>query len=246
MKRRLVLAALVGVAVGVSGESLLFLQRQAHLAEAGLRDDFRVLLYLKADLDESKQKVVAEQLRALPEVDDVRAVSRQEQLSALRRDDPELVESVLLVGDNPLMPAFEVRLAQEGLAHVGDWLAKAQGVADFADARYKPAQIQAILQAQFYARFIDVALSALVCAAAALLLAGLWAARRARAALSREQALPAALAGACALAAAGSVALLVLPMKALSPWWGLPGPAAQALLAVAAAGAGWVLCARIE
>ena len=245
-RSQLVFAALLGLAVGVSGETLLFLQRQARVVEQALEQDFRVLLFLRADADDGKLKVLAEQLRALPDVDDVRPVGRQEQLSDLRRDDPELVESVMLVGDNPLTPAFEVRLAEGGIGRVTEWLTRAQSVADFADARYKPAEVQAILQARFYARFIDLALAAAVCALAALVLAGLWAARRAKSLWTRQSGWPAAASAVAAAVAAALVAALLLPMRGLSAWWDFPGALAQALLVAAAAGAGWALCARPE
>jgi hypothetical protein len=150
------------------------------------------------------------------------------------------------VGDNPLTPALEVRLGEGGIAHVTEWLARAQTVADFSDARYKPSQVQAILQARFYARFIDLALAAVTCALAALLLAGLWAARRASSWLSRERAWPAAASALGAAAAACAIGLLLLPMRSLTPWWDFPGAVAQALLVAASAGTGWVLCARAE
>ena len=150
VRSRLALSILVGLIAGLGGETLLFLQRQCRLVEESMREDFRVLLFLKDDLDEGRQKVLEERLRALPDVDDVRAVSRQEQLAALKREDPELVESVALLGDNPLTPAFEVSLGEAGVSRVAQWLSQAQPLADWADARYKPAQVQAILQAQFY------------------------------------------------------------------------------------------------
>lgn len=237
---------LVGLVAGLGGETLLFLQRQCRVVEESLRDDFRVLLFMRADLGEGKQKVLEEQLRALPDVDDVRAVSRQEQLSALKKEDPELVESVALIGDNPLMPAFEVRFNESGVSRVSQWIMKASALADFADVRYKPAQIQAILQAQFYARFLDLALAALVCLGAALALAGIWSAGRSGALLRREGALAAGLTAAGCVAGAGLVCAMVLPLRALAPWWGWPPVAGQAALLAGASAAGWVLCARSE
>lgn len=236
------LALLVGLMSGLGGETLLFFQRQCRLVEDTLREDFRVLLYLKSDLEPGKQKVLEEKLRALPDVDDVRAVSGQEQLAALKREDPELVDAVTLIGDNPLTPAFEVRLGEGGIAHVAQWIAQAGALADFADVRYKPAQVQAILQSQFYARFIDLALAALVCLLAALALAGLWSAGKTAA---KSAALPVVLAsGGGALLGVGAVCLMAVPMRAVSPWWGWPSAGAQLALLAGSCAAGWVLCAR--
>jgi hypothetical protein len=247
-KSRLALCALVGLLAGFGGETLLFVQRQCRAVEAGLREDFRVMLFLSSDMDAGKQKVIEEQLRALPDVDDVRSVSRQEQLSELRRDDPELVDSVALIGDNPLMPAFEVRLGEGGVAKIAQWLAQAQPLADWADVRYKPAQVQAILQAQFYARFLDLALAALVCLAAALALAGVWVMGKhhGHGAWRRHGFTAAAVSAAGAAAGGALVGVMVLPLKALAPWFSWPTLGGQLALLLAAGSAGWVLCARPE
>src|SRR5438874_11602564 len=108
-KHRLFFGFVVGAAVGLAGETLLLLQRQCARVEQTLRDDFRVVLFMKADLEEGRRKVLEEQLRALPDVEDVRALSKQDALDALRREEPELVESVSFLSDNPLDPGFEIK-----------------------------------------------------------------------------------------------------------------------------------------
>ncbi len=173
-KHRLFFGFVVGAAVGLGGETLAMLQRQCVRVEQTLHDDFRVVLFLKSDLEEGKQQVLEEQLRALPDVEDVRAVSRQDALEALRREEPELVQAVAFLSDNPLQPAFEVKLDEAGLGKLPQWLTQASALADWADVRYKPSQVEAALQAAFYARFIGVALSGLVCLVSILALAGLW------------------------------------------------------------------------
>ena len=161
---------------------------------------------------------MSERLRALPDVDDVRAVSRQEQLASLKREDPELVESVALLGDNPLTSAFEVSLGEVGVSRVAQWLSQAQPLADWADAR-KPAQVQAILQAQFYARLLDLA-PGLVCLGAALMLAGVWSSGRAGLRTARRATLESLGGRGGAAPPPGPYCLMVLPMRAVSPWWG--------------------------
>jgi hypothetical protein len=246
-RSRAALCVIVGLLAGLAGETLLFAQRQCRAVEAGLTEDFRILLFLREEADEGRLKVLEEQLRALPDVEDARAVSREEQLAALRRDDPELVESVALLGENPLTPAFEVRLAEGGVARIAQWLTRAQPLADWADVRYKPAQAQAILQAQFYSRFLDLAMACLVCLAAAMTLAGLWSSRRPTAALQRREAWEAAAyAAGGAIAGAAVVCVMVLPMRAAVAFWAWPPAAGQAALLMGSAAAGWVLCARAE
>lgn len=241
MKRsKLLLAFLLGLIAGLGGETLLFLQSQTARVAYSLRDDFRVLLFLKGDLDDGRQKVLEEKLRALPDVEDARYVSRREALAALRREDPELVDSIALLGDSPLNPAYEVRLAGSAIGRLPQWLAEAGAVWDWADARYKGAQARAMLQAEFYGHVIDLALSAIVCLTALLALTALWS--------GRGQGLPpleALLAGAGGAAAGAALtALMVLPMRVLTPWWSWPSGARQAALLAASGIAGWVLCRR--
>lgn len=243
MKSSRVLAAfLVGLIAGLVGETLLFLERQSAKIESVLVDDFRVVLFLKSDPEAGRERVLEEQLLGLPGVLEARYVSRRDALAALRRDEPDLVESALLLSDNPLLPAFEVKLDEDSLARVGQWVVEAQDVADWADVRYKSGQVQAALQAQFYRHTINIVLSAAVCAASLLLLTGLWPAGRVVARRHEwESGLSAAAGG---LAGAGLTGLVVLQVRMLTPWWAWPSAPRQFLLAAGASALGWILCRR--
>ena len=242
MAKRLILALLLGLAAGWAGETLLLLERHCTQAERLLREDFAVLLFLKEEPEASRQKVLAEKLLALPRVAAACYVSSQEALSRVRRADPELVESVTLVGDNPLQPAYEVRLTS--LERLEEWLSQAQALADWADIRYKPAQVKAALQAGFYASFLNLAWSALLCLGGLMAAAALWASRRGG--LSRRGALAALSSAAGAGCGAVLASLAAWPIRAVSPWWAWPSGGCQALLLLGAAAAGWVLCGSGE
>ncbi|MBI5239670.1 MAG: hypothetical protein HY926_04300 [Elusimicrobia bacterium] len=227
------LAFLFAVMAGLAGESLVLVRTQVARFETVLRDDFRVLLFLKDDVSESQEKVLADRLLGQPEVGDARFVSRDAALAALRRDDPELVDSVTWMGDNPLRPAFEVRPADGAFGRFGDWLTGLRGVAEWSDLRYRPGQVRAILQARLYGHFLGLILSALLCLACAALAANLWWGRAPDS--WRAAGLPAA-AGAslgvlCALAAAW-------PARQYLPWWGMPAVGQQLAVWAAAVLAG--------
>jgi hypothetical protein len=155
---------------GMAGESLLLVRTQVLRFESLLQDDFRVLMFLKNDLPESQVKIVGDKLLGLPEVREARFVSRDAALTALRRDDPELVDSVTWMGDNPLRPAFEVRPTPAALGRFDEWLERARGVSDWSDLRYRAGQVRAILQGHF----LSLILSFLLCLACAALAAALW------------------------------------------------------------------------
>ena len=266
MKRSLwVVSCLVGLIGGLGGETLLFFESQCARVEEALKDDFRILLFLKSDVDEGRRKVLDEKLLALPDVEGIRYVSSGDALAELRRRDPELAESALIVGDNPLSPAYELRLSNEGFGRVPALIAAARAVEGWADVRYKPAQVRSILQAQYCRHLLAVVFSAMLCLVLMLALAALWRAGRG-AGLGRSGASPveggagwgrfgwgfrfpafspAPLAAAAGAAAgAGLTALIAIPIKLLTSWWAWPSLASQAVLVAGAAVAGWVLCGR--
>lgn len=199
-----------------------------------MRDDFRVVLFMRASVEESRAKVLEEKLRAAPEVADVRFIPADEALAALKREDPELADSVALVGDNPLPAAFEVRPSPEALTHLGAWIDDAQRLADWTDLRYKPGQVQAILRLRFYAFFLRMTLSTMVCLLAVAALGAMSAA-------SRLRNPPALWAAGCG-AAGGLLAVAISwPLRRDALLWALPEPLAQLALLAACATLGWSL-----
>lgn len=221
---------LFAVMAGLAAESLVLVRTQVSHFERILRDDFRVLLFLKNDVPESQAKVLEDRLLGRPDVEEARFVSRDEALAALRREDPELVDSVTWMGDNPLRPAFEVRPGDGAFGRFGDWLAALRGVTEWSDLRYRPGQVRAILQAQLYGHFLSLILSALLCLAGAALAANLWWGRAPDS--WRAAALPAAAGAALGLLLALAVSW---PCRQYLPWWGAPAAAEQFAVWAAAA-----------
>lgn len=216
-------------------QALLVVEGQCRRLEEALSDDFRVVLFLRGPMEEGKRLVLEEKLRTLPEAADVRYVPPEQALAALKRDDPELADSVALVGENPLPGAFEVRPADEALPRLAAWVASVEPLADWSDVRWKPAQLQAILRARLYSRWLRLALSTLACAAAGLALWALLGGLRGTAAAGRLA--WAASAGGAAGLTAG--ALAAWPLRRDGPLWAWPSPWAHAAVLAACAAAGW-------
>lgn len=227
----------LAAAAGLAGETLLLAEAHCSRLEEALRDDFRVVFFAKPSLDAGRAKVLEEKLRSAPDAADVRWVSADDALAALKRDDPELADSVALVGDNPLPSAFEVRPAAEAFTRLGAWLEDARGLAEWSDVRWKPGQVQAILRLRFYSRLLRVALSTLLCLGAGLALAALAGAAKASAG-RRSLALWGGLGGAAGLLFAVAVAW---PLRRDELLWAWPAPSAQAALVAACATIGWSL-----
>jgi hypothetical protein len=151
-------------------------------------------------------------------------VSRDAALATLRRDDPELVDSVTWMGDNPLRPAFEVRPSLAALGRFDEWLAAVRGVTDWGDLRYRSGQVRAILQAQLYGHFLSLILNSLLCLTCAALAAALWWGRWPGKSLPMAAAFPA---GAGAAVGVGLALAAVWPARHYLPWWGMPAPGFQ-------------------
>lgn len=229
------MAALAGLLCGVVGETLLFLEAQARRVETVLADDFRIVLFLSSEPAEAKRKALEERLRALPGTRDVRYVSRDEALESLRRQDPEITRSVALLGENPLQSAFEARLEPESISRASQWADGAGRLDGLADIRFKPLEVQAVVQCQFFVRFLRLAVSLSAFFWLAGAAAGLWAALRLREARGVVEGLPPRLALA-AIGAAGGMSLVfvaALPLKTAPAGWASPTASAQAALFVA-------------
>src|SRR3954470_17531678 len=97
-KARAAWAFAFAASAALAAQTLLLVEGQCRRLESALRDDFRVVLFLRGPLDDGKLKVLEEKLRASPDAAEVRYVSPEESLASLRKDDPEMVDSIALVG----------------------------------------------------------------------------------------------------------------------------------------------------
>ncbi len=237
-KIRLASFLALAAAAGLAGETLLLVERHCSRLESSLSEDFRVVLFAPASLEEARAHVLEEKLRAAPDVLDVRFVPADEALAALKRDDPELAEATALVGDNPLPSAFEVRPAPRALTRLGSFLDGVRRLSDWSDLRWKPGQVQAILRLRFYSYLLRVALSSLLCLIAALALGSLSLAANGAASRGKRLALWAAAAGAGGAAFALAMSW---PLHRDELLWAWPEPIAQLALVGACATLGWSL-----
>ena len=226
----------LALGAGVAAETLLLAEGQCRRLESALSDDFRVVLFLRHPLEDSKRKVLEEKLRAQPETAELRYVPPEEALSALRREDPELVDAIALVGENPLPGAFEVTPAADALPRLASWLDGAQELGDWSDVRWKQAQLQAILRARLYSRWLRLTLSTLLCLGAGLALWALLAHVRSSARSAPRLTIAGALGGAVGL---GAAALAAGPLARDELLWAWPAAWSQAAVVAACGALGW-------
>ncbi|MBI5242634.1 MAG: peptidoglycan DD-metalloendopeptidase family protein [Elusimicrobia bacterium] len=232
---------LLGASLGVLAESALLLRAHTQAVEAWLREDLRVIVFMKDGVGPARRAVAEEKLRALEGVGAARLVPSDESLGEFAAGDPDLARSAAFLGTSPLPDAVEIRLSDEGLRRLPSWLREAESIPEIGDIVYKPLEIHAIMQVQLYRKLLTLAL-ALAC--------GLWvlalAVRVAAGAAASRLRAPGAVRGAVSAALGtafgiGAVLLLVYPLRhrdAVRAW---PSAAEQALLLAAGAAAGWIL-----
>ncbi|MBI5883498.1 MAG: hypothetical protein HZB91_10395 [Elusimicrobia bacterium] len=235
-RQRLAAFFALGLVLGFTGGALLLLEAHCRAFERGALGDFRVVAFLKRGAGAGESKVEEERLRALAGVEDARFVSPDESLAALKREDPELFDSIALVGDNPLPSAVELRLNAEGVARVPQVVAEAYSSETVADVRYPVSGASAILHVRFYGFFIGLAVNSALTAAAIAILGAIWFGRSAAWAETLWT-------GVGAVSGQGAALLLAFPMKKHALWWDTPGGWQMFLWGAACAGAAWALVA---
>lgn len=222
----------------LAAQTMLLAERQCRRLEGVLGDDFRVVFFLPVEISDSRAKLIEEKLLAQPEAAAVRYVSAAEALSTLKREDPELMDAVALVGDNPLPGSFEVQPSVDSLPRLASWIGSIQTLTEWSDVRWKPAQLQAILRARLYGHWLRLVLSTLFCAAALL---ALWALAVSVRSGRRGEA---SMAAAGALGGAAGLAIAVLwawPLRRDELLWSWPSLWAQGGVIVSCAVLGWAL-----
>lgn len=242
-RRQLFRLAAAGLLGGLFAESLLVMVAQASRLEGALREDFRVVAALESGVDAERRGVAEERLLALPGTESAAYVSAEEAIERLSSRDPSLPQSVAVVGENPIPGFFEVKIVGDHVAQVADWVKAAEAVPELSEISYSAPAARAIVQLQFYARWLALVLSAAASLVAFGAAGALWRSwRSGRLASSARRAASDAAAGASGWAVGAlAAALLARPAAAWAPAG--PSSAAQAagLLLAALAAFSWRL-----
>jgi cell division transport system permease protein len=130
-------------------------------------------VYLADDIDASARATVEATLTASPLVDRYEFVSKADALARFKRDFPDLADLSDQLDDNPLPPAFEVRLrstagAEAGLEDLAARLGRSAGVLD---VRYDRQWVSRLMTVVALLRGISLAIITIVAVAAALTVA---------------------------------------------------------------------------
>jgi septal ring factor EnvC (AmiA/AmiB activator) len=232
---------LIGASMGLLAETVLVLRAQTSAVEAWLRDDLRIIVFMKDGVSAARRTVAEEKLRALDGVAAARTVTSEQSLEEFASGDPDIARSAAFLGTSPLPDAVEIRLSDEGLRRLPDWLNRAEAIEEVGDIVYKPLEVQAVLQVQLYRKLLTLALTLALTLWLFALASRLWARAAdgtAPAAGSIRSTLTAGLGTAFG---AGILVALMMPVqhRGAVPAW--PPLWAQAAMLLAGAVAGWLL-----
>jgi len=130
-------------------------------------------VYLADDIDDSARATVEATLTASPLVDRYEFVSKADALARFKRDFPDLADLSDQLDDNPLPPAFEVRLRSVAgaAAELEDLAARLGRSAGVVDVRYDRQWVSRLLTVVTLLRGISLAIISIVAIAAALTVA---------------------------------------------------------------------------
>lgn len=241
---------LIALCGGILAEAILFLGRQLKEVNSFLQEDFRIIAIAdrklsktgsppSLDVSEAALEIIEEKLKSLPGVKDAHYVSGEERLESLKKYDPELAGSFVLLNSNPVPGSFEISVEESVFGDMASWTEKIRAVSGIEGLRYKPAQAYAILQVRFYERFLRFSL---IASAMLLVLLGIMSvvygfrARR-----------PGLIAGYLTAGAAGAFFsvffcfAVVYPVKYLSPLWVWPHWTWHAGIVFLGVFTGWIL-----
>jgi len=235
-------AFLLAFSAGLMAEMLLFLHAQMREVSVLLKEDFRIIV-LRDEKASQTSDAIGAALAALKGTSRALFVSRQDRLSRLKAEEPELVASVLSSGANPMPDTWEVSIDEEALGDMNAWTDAAWKIPGVGDVKYKPLEAYAVMHSLFYGHLISLALTlsflAFILLAAMVLTHGHTPAALA-AALGADKLWFLAGGGGAALAALAAYAV-AYPVKYLSPVWVWPNPLWQVAMTGSGALLGWVV-----
>jgi len=109
-------------AVAVLLQSLLFVDARLSRYYEELDASFKVILTVDGTADNAALEQMGESLNQKEDIVSVRLFSPQDALEAVRRQNPQLTESLLLMGKNKMPAYYEVKLNSKAVNNIGPFV----------------------------------------------------------------------------------------------------------------------------
>ncbi len=110
-------------AIAILWQGLLFMDMRLGQYYDELKNSFKVILTLDGQVDNDLLAQMGETLNQKADIASVKLFSAQDGLEVVRRQNPQLVQSLLLMGRNKMPAYFEIRLTDEAVRNVDALLA---------------------------------------------------------------------------------------------------------------------------
>ncbi|MBR3603514.1 MAG: permease-like cell division protein FtsX [Elusimicrobiaceae bacterium] len=106
------------LAIAVLWQAVSFLQKQLSAYHAQLVRDFKVILAVSQEAKNDALASLGESLNAKEDILNVKLFSPQDALAALKKKNPRLTQSMVLLGHEPMPAYFELTLADRAISNV--------------------------------------------------------------------------------------------------------------------------------
>lgn len=104
--------------IALLAQGLLWVEKGLSSYYAILKDSFKVVLTVNSQASSEQLEQWAQQLDQKPQVASVRLFSAEEALSVVHHQNPQLVESLLIMGQNQIPAYFELRIPDEAINNI--------------------------------------------------------------------------------------------------------------------------------
>ena len=153
---------------------LLFLLRECRTIADYLKNDLEVILFLRDQTPEAKIKTLQERLTNHPWVSEARLLNKELALKQFEETHPNLKESVVFIGENPLPSSLHLRPTREGMTQLPLWNQEFSSFPEVEQIQYKSQQAKAILQMEIYIQSTQLSLLLSLCLLTLAGLLSLW------------------------------------------------------------------------
>ncbi len=145
-------------AVAVLWQSVLFIDMRLNDYYHKLADSFKVILVVQGKPTNAALEQMGETLNQKADVASVRLFSPADALESVRRQNPQLTESLLLMGKNKMPAYFELKLAERAFGTVGPLVDNLASEYKTLSPRYNVQHAQLVFYTGLCAKFLRLAL----------------------------------------------------------------------------------------
>lgn len=195
-------------AVAVLFQSVLFLQTCLNRYYRALDRDFKIILTVSKKMDNAALANLGDSLNQKTDITEVKLFSPQDALETVRKQNPQLADSLLLMGKNKMPAYFELRLNHKAINNIRPFVDNLTTEYPELSAKYSLVQADMLFAAGLCAKLLNLA----VLFAVLLFLAFMFLVEAYPSSLTRNHQMAGVVSGGLAgLASCAFFALLIYP-----------------------------------